>query len=78
MRPRPGRYARDLRTLRVTTCAGCARDMCATSLLCARRACYVRDELAMCAAAPTTWALRAQCALDLGSGCAHYAPNPVL
>ena len=30
------------------------------------------------AAAPTTWALRAQCARDLGFGCAHCAPNQVL
>ena len=57
MRPRPGRYARDLRWL-------CAR--------------HARDQLAVRAAAPTTWALRAQCMRDLGSGCAHCTPNPVL
>ena len=42
------------------------------------RARHARDLLVVCAAAPTTWALRAQCARDLGSGCAHSAPNPVL
>ena len=57
MRPRPGRYARDLRWLRVR---------------------HARDKLAVRAAAPTTWAVLAQCARDLGSGCAHCAPNPVL
>ena len=56
MRPRPGRYARDLRTL-------CER--------------HTRDLPAVGAAAPTTWALRAQCARDLVSGCAHCAPNLV-
>ena len=49
-----------------------ARDLRWT---CARHA---SGQLAVRAAAPTTWALRAQCARDLGSGCAHCAPNPVL
>ena len=45
----------------------------------ARPACvlHARDKLAVRAAAPTTWALSAQCARDLGSGCVHCAPNPV-
>ena len=43
----------------------------------ARPAC-ARDKPAVRAVAPTTWALRAQCARDLGSGCARSAPNPVL
>ena len=68
MRPRPGRYARDMRA----TCSGCASDL---RWLCAR---HVPDRLAVRATAPTTWALRAQCACDLGSGCAHCAPNLVL
>ena len=38
----------------------------------------LRDLLVVRAAAPTTWALRAQFARDLGFGCAHCAPNPVL
>ena len=42
------------------------------------RARHAHDKLAVHVAAPTTWALRAQCACDLGSGCAHCAPNPVL
>ena len=42
-----------------------------------RRACG-HDQLAVRAAERTTWALRAQCARDLGFGCAHYAHNPVL
>ena len=42
-----------------------------------RRSC-ARDLLAVRVAAPTTWALRAQCPCDLGSGCAHCAPNLVL
>ena len=49
-----------------------ARDL---RWLCARHA---RDQPAVRTAAPTTWALRAQCARDLGSRCAHCAPNPVL
>ena len=49
-----------------------ARDL---RWLCTRHA---RDLLAVLAAAPTTWALRAQCARDLSYGCAHSAPNPVL
>ena len=83
--PRPGRYVHDLHTLSArtalavrTTCprpACCARDMRATSSLCARHA---RDQLTVCATAPTTWALRTQCARDLGSGCAHCAPDPIL
>ena len=42
-----------------------------------RRNC-AHDLLAVLSAAPTTWALRTQCARDLGFGCAHCAPNPVL
>ena len=56
MRPRPGRYARDLRMLSER---------------------HTRDLPAVGAAAPTTWALRAQCARDLVSGCAYCAPNLV-
>ena len=36
---------------------------------------HARNQLAVRAAAPTTWALRVQCARDLGSGCAQCAPN---
>ena len=45
------------------TCAGCARDMLATSLLCVQQ----RPRHGHCA----------QCACDLVSGCVHCAPNPV-
>ena len=66
--------------------ATCAHDLGAMRATCARyvrdlrwlRARHARDQLAVRAAAPTTWALSAQCARDLGSGCAHCAPNPVL
>ena len=52
-----------------------ARDL---RTLSARPALAVRATWALCAAAPTTWALRTQCVRDLGLGCAHSAPNPVL
>ena len=39
---------------------------------------HARDQLAVRAAALTTWALRTQCARDPSSGCVHCAPNPVL
>ena len=42
-----------------------------------KRACTY-DLPAVRATARTTWALRAQCARDVVSGCAHYAHNPVL
>ena len=61
----------------VTAWAGrdkCMPSMRATYAGCARHA---RDKLVVRTAAPTTWALRAQCACDLGFGCAHCAPNPV-
>ena len=57
------------------TCAGCASDLRWLRVTCVGCGRY---KLAVRAAAPTTWALQAQCARDLGSGCAHYAPNPVL
>ena len=44
----------------------------ATNRVCAH------DQPIMRTAGRTTWALRAQCVLDLGSGCTHCAPNPVL
>ena len=68
MVPRHGSYARDLRMLSAWP-AHAERAACA---------CCARDMGVVHAAAPTTWALRAQCARDLGFGCAHCAPNPVL
>ena len=58
-----------------TTWALGARPAHAERAICAGCA---RDQLAVSAAAPMTWALCAQCARDLGSGYAHCAPNPVL
>ena len=63
--------AHDLGATRPTY-ARCARDLC---WLCQRRA---HDQSVVRAAAPTTRALRAQCARNLVSGCAHCAHNPVL
>ena len=64
MRPRPGHYAPDLHMLSAT-CAGCAHDMRATSLLCAKQ----RPQPGHCArSVRATWVV----------GCAHCAPNPVL
>ena len=60
----PGRVATSTRPASTRPALACAR--------------YARDQLAVRAAAPTTWALHTQCAHDLGSGCAHCAPNPVL
>ena len=65
MRPRPGRYARDLRTL-------------SARLALAVRATCAHDLLVVRAVAPTTWALHAQCARDLVFVCVHCAPNPIL
>ena len=42
------------------------------------RARHAGDKLALRTSAPMTWALRAQCARDLGSGCAHSALNQAL
>ena len=55
--------------------ATCAHNLGTMRATCTRHA---RDQLAVRTAAPTTWALCAQCARDLGFGCAHSAPNPVL
>ena len=64
MHPRPGRYALDLRTLS-------ARSALAVRATCARQACCARSS------AHDMGTARAVC-VDLGSGCAHCAPNPVL
>ena len=54
----------------------CTPSMQATYALCARDLrSPARGQSAVRAAVPTTWALRAQCARDLVSVCAH---NPVL
>ena len=64
----PGRVVTSARL----TCARPAHTECVTCASCARDQSVVRTT------APTTWALRAQCARDLVSWCAHCAHNPVL
>ena len=71
LRSRPG-----LLKLGLTTW-GLGRDGASAAARETKSAC-AHDLLAERAATPTTWALRAQCARDLGFGCAHCAPNPVL
>ena len=65
MRPRPGRYASDLRTLS-------ARPALAMRVTCARPVGHARSS------AHDLGTARAVCARDLVSGCAHCAHNPVL
>ena len=67
-----GRLPRHVATNARLACARPAHAERATCASCAR------DQLAVRAAVHTTWALRAQCARDLGSGCAHCTLNPVL